>query len=106
MADWQALVKTYRIAKARLELHTAEWPEGEFPPADWQDKLERLAQASSTAMNALLLTPAPSYFALAEKLAIIADEDLADGWHLAREIISLAALDARRLQQDCSWGPK
>lgn len=97
MADWQTLLKSFNLANARCALHTAEWPEGENPPMEWQDELERLSEDYCIALKALLLSPAPSFTALAEKLKVIADEEIAYSWYLRQEAITLAALDAKRL---------
>lgn len=98
MAAFQTLLESYQAAKADFAQYVATWPDLEtLPPMEWQEGLEPLADASSAAMEALLLTPAPTIAALAEKLAIMAQEEIAKGWYRASEVIELAAKDADRL---------
>lgn len=98
MSDWQTLSDRFLTARDKVAAHILTWPDFDvLPPIEWQNALEPLADALAEAKEALLLTPAPSLVALAEKLDIMAEQQIADGWYKAVEAIDLAANDAARL---------
>ena len=56
--------------------------------------------ANTKALNELLLTPSENLRDLEIKLRVFNDEEIDDGWTMARPIVALLADDAKRLVCD------
>lgn len=88
-------LRGYRYAKA-VEDAAAYSPEG-CPEGEEE---ERLTRERADALDALLLTPSPSFHALMEKLLIFNSEEIFAGYCRAREITAAIVFDAQRLVQE------
>lgn len=84
--------RAWRYAKAKCDEVSYAW--GRSIP---DSVTEPLNIAARDTLDAFLLTPAPTINALAWKLRVFRDEDIADGWHLANEIVDCLYRDAERL---------
>lgn len=100
MTTFDERLVAYRLIRAQILLSDIEDDRAELAgqrPAYDAEACERLATAHAAALNDLLLTPARKPFDLATKLKIAAEEDIAAGWRLGREICAMIACDAQRL---------
>jgi hypothetical protein len=96
--DWLTNLAAFRKAEAEQRQFVAH--------GDGTDeKGDPLFQRFASALDKVLLTPAPDFPALAEKLAIYDANEIDDGWNLAREMTALLAQDAARLSWQAALVP-
>lgn len=99
MSSFDERLSAYRIAKATMDLQQySEHPSGDQESLiELDQRMDRLSEAHSEALDSLLLTKANTQVELLQKLEIIVAEEVHDNWHLSAPIMALALDDARRL---------
>ena len=98
MVDFAERLRGYHIAKADLDRHQyGDYPEDNESQLAWDQETDRLSDAHTEAMDALMLTRANEKFEVVRKFEIIVSEQLHHNWHLSAPIMALAVDDLRRL---------
>ncbi|MCB5426324.1 hypothetical protein H0274_13735 [Altererythrobacter sp. CC-YST694] len=90
--SWSKLRADYTVAQAEMTLAYAQ-----ADCAEVSDQAETKHEIHTTAVNAILLTPAETAADIRFKIEVIAAEEIADGWWCAEEAMALLAIDAKRL---------
>ncbi|MEZ5688746.1 MAG: hypothetical protein R3E21_08205 [Caenibius sp.] len=98
--DFARLYAEWRYAKATWD---AQSYSPEFYAIGLPEDIDGdLCTATCDALNAFLLHPAATIRQLAVKLSVFRDEEIADGWEKAPEIVLSLAADAHRIAISCN----